>query len=301
MWLFAMVFMSVLSGCDLELAERELDDLNIEASDQFDIEAGTYTIEYTIQDRNWYSSNYDIEVVIEAFDQNDEPVEVSDDTMVVHEGDVYAVTIFVFNRLTEEIVAEKTITITAVFPEALLVTNDPNRIVYQEGDSFDSTGMVVALLYSNGGGKVVEDYVFKEEPLTVEDASFSIRYGDFATEIQLEITERRTEYIIDCGDIHDPLTVFAPFLSHIPAIHIPGTSVINLYETPDFSGDPIVFPYIRTDQQSVRLYAEFDASISRGSMADRSNNSSFTVNRSQILPFFSRKAIRCSVGTMISR
>jgi hypothetical protein len=263
MWLFAMVFMSVLSGCDLELEDLDLDELSIAASDQFDIEAGTYTIEYTIQDRNWYSSNYDIEVVIEAFDQNDEPVEVSDDTMVVHEGDAYDVTIFVFDKATEEIVAEKTITITAVFPEALLITNDPNRIVYQEGDSFDPTGMVVALLYSNGGGKVVEDYVFKEEPLTVEDASFSIRYGDFATEIQLEITERRTEYIIDCGEIHDPLTVFAPFLSHIPAIHIPGTSVINLYETPDFSGDPIVFPYIRTDQQSVRLYAEFDASIHR--------------------------------------
>lgn len=59
----------------------------------------------------------------------------------------------------------------------LEVTKQPDKTVYQVGQSFDKTGMQVMATYQNGTVRDVTKYVtFSEEPLTEEDTDFAISF-----------------------------------------------------------------------------------------------------------------------------
>ena len=57
------------------------------------------------------------------------------------------------------------------------ITTAPNRTSYVAGESFDPTGMVVTATYANGKTRDITRYVsWNEEPLTAQDASFTISF-----------------------------------------------------------------------------------------------------------------------------
>jgi hypothetical protein len=97
----------------------DLSTVDIEAVDQIDVPAGTYRVPYTIEDLSNLVKNYGATVTVEAVNRANEVVEVSGDTFVVVENEVYTVTI----RLTVgEESKVKTITITAVVVQTSSVT-----------------------------------------------------------------------------------------------------------------------------------------------------------------------------------
>ena len=61
--------------------------------------------------------------------------------------------------------------------EKIEITTAPNKTSYVAGEKFDPTGMVVTATYANGKTRDITRYVsWNEEPLTVQDASFTISF-----------------------------------------------------------------------------------------------------------------------------
>ena len=61
--------------------------------------------------------------------------------------------------------------------ENLEITQEPEKMTYQEGEVFNSTGMQVIAHYSNGTSQDVTEYItWSEEPLTTADSDFVITF-----------------------------------------------------------------------------------------------------------------------------
>ncbi len=60
--------------------------------------------------------------------------------------------------------------------QKLEITTEPTKTAYIAGEVFDPTGMVVTAVYSDKSEKVVTDYTYSKEPLTVEDTRVSIEW-----------------------------------------------------------------------------------------------------------------------------
>lgn len=67
----------------------------------------------------------------------------------------------------------------AVVVKSIVVTTPPNKVVYQVGDIFDKTGMVVTAYYSDGSSKVVDNYTIEPSgALSEEDKFITINYEE---------------------------------------------------------------------------------------------------------------------------
>ncbi len=74
------------------------------------------------------------------------------------------------------------------------VTTQPTKVVYEEGETFDATGMVVMATYSDLASVAITDYtVDTTMPLTVDDKSVTITYGDFTTSVDITVNEKVVE------------------------------------------------------------------------------------------------------------
>ncbi len=88
-----------------------LDSIDIEAVNQIDIPAGTYTVEYTIEDLSRLMKDYNATVTIHVLNRANEEISVSGNTFTVEENEEYTVTI---KLQVNDQSKEKTITITAI-------------------------------------------------------------------------------------------------------------------------------------------------------------------------------------------
>lgn len=74
------------------------------------------------------------------------------------------------------------------------ITTPPSKIEYVEGETFDSTGMVVTANYSDGSAEAVTDYtVDKTEPLTVSDTVVTVSYEGFTATVNITVTEKEPD------------------------------------------------------------------------------------------------------------
>lgn len=70
----------------------------------------------------------------------------------------------------------------------IAVTTQPTKTVYEEGETFDTTGMVVKKNYSDGTTGVVLDYtVSKTTALTPADTYVTITWGDFTAKVDITV------------------------------------------------------------------------------------------------------------------
>lgn len=77
------------------------------------------------------------------------------------------------------------------------ITTPPSKIEYVEGETFDSTGMVVTANYSDGSAEAVTDYtVDKTEPLTVSDTVVTVSYEGFTATVNITVTERSPIFLL---------------------------------------------------------------------------------------------------------
>lgn len=74
-------------------------------------------------------------------------------------------------------------------PTSLTVTTNPNKMSYIVGDSFDPTGMVVTVIYSNGSQVPVTSYTYTPTgALTLQDTSISISYVESGVTVGTSLT-----------------------------------------------------------------------------------------------------------------
>ncbi|MBQ9828303.1 MAG: hypothetical protein IJM62_06450, partial [Lachnospiraceae bacterium] len=90
--------------------------------------------------------------------------------------------------------------------EELEITHIPDKVAYDEGETFDPAGLRVTAVYTNGKTRDVTDYVtWSEEPLTEDDSEFAIRfehvmYQDRDGEAGQEITPPTAYIHLTIGD-----------------------------------------------------------------------------------------------------
>ncbi len=116
--LLILPFMMIACGND----DLDLSQIDIEAIDRFDVPAGTYTIQYTIEELSDLVKNHGALVSIFVKNSQNEDVTVTGNTFTVEANEVYTVTI---KLIVEDAFKEKTFTVTAVLnTTAVLVTFD---------------------------------------------------------------------------------------------------------------------------------------------------------------------------------
>lgn len=70
------------------------------------------------------------------------------------------------------------------------ITTPPAKIAYTEGESFDSTGMVVTANYSDGTTDTVTDFtVDKTQPLTLSDTTVTVTYNGFSDTVNITVAK----------------------------------------------------------------------------------------------------------------
>jgi hypothetical protein len=177
--IFLFLGISMLAACG-PTETLDIDSLEIIAENQYNVPAGTYTLPYTIEDLEQYAEQFDVSVVVTVIDSSDQVVNVAENVITVIAGEVYTVTVKVYQGETE--IKSITFTVTAVepdvkTPESISVTSLPMISVYTEGDSFTPTGMQVTVYYSDDTSELTEEYTLSVSgPLTPEDETITVTH-----------------------------------------------------------------------------------------------------------------------------
>ena len=75
------------------------------------------------------------------------------------------------------------------------VTQNPTKMTYISGESFDPAGMTITATYSDGTTKLVtSDYTYSTEPLTEDNAVVTISYGGQSTTVEVTILDGNNSY-----------------------------------------------------------------------------------------------------------
>ena len=78
-----------------------------------------------------------------------------------------------------------------IIPKTLLgicISTQPNKTEYKEGETFDSTGMVVSGLYDTGAMKEIERYqIMPVRPLTRKDTAIVVTYIDKTAVVEIKV------------------------------------------------------------------------------------------------------------------
>lgn len=77
----------------------------------------------------------------------------------------------------------------------------PAKTVYIEGEEFESTGLVVNAVYSNGERKPIGEYTLSGFESTVGTNTVVVSYGGFTTEFDVIVEAKKPKYII--GDVNN--------------------------------------------------------------------------------------------------
>ena len=73
-------------------------------------------------------------------------------------------------------------------PASLAVTTNPNKMDYIVGESFDPTGMVVTVTYTDGSQKIVNNYTYAPTgALTAQDTTITISFTDVRTTVSTRL------------------------------------------------------------------------------------------------------------------
>ena len=81
-----------------------------------------------------------------------------------------------------------TVNVTALTLTSIAVTTKPNKLTYHEGDTFDSTGMIVTAYYNNSTSTVVTDYTVSGYTSAPGTNTITITYSDKTATFAVNVT-----------------------------------------------------------------------------------------------------------------
>lgn len=132
-------------------------------------------------------------MVVEAAYNNGTSKEITDYTVEGFESELGTHTIIVkYQNYSDEFDVE----VEKGVPVAIAVTTMPDKTEYIEGQAFDSTGMVVQAVYSNGFKKTITDYTVSAIPSGLGSRKVTISSGNVSTYIYVKVKEKELESIV---------------------------------------------------------------------------------------------------------
>lgn len=73
------------------------------------------------------------------------------------------------------------------------ITHGPTYTTYTVGETFDTTGMVVTAIYSDGDSEVVTDYTYEPSgALQLTDTKVTVSYGGKTADVTIEVLNNDT-------------------------------------------------------------------------------------------------------------
>lgn len=118
------------------------------------------------------------------------------DVVTVNDGVIVAesagtATITVKSVSDQSKTATCTVTVVKKVLQSIAITTPPSKTVYEVGDSFDPTGMVVTATYNSGDEILESDYytISPSDPLSIDDDTITISYDGEETSFQIEVRE----------------------------------------------------------------------------------------------------------------
>lgn len=84
------------------------------------------------------------------------------------------------------------IAVEEVVPTGIQIKAAPAKTAYTAGESFDKTGMIVELVYSDGTTKVITDYTVSTAALTEADKEITVVYGAFTAKQAITVKASQT-------------------------------------------------------------------------------------------------------------
>ncbi|MCD8158635.1 MAG: bacterial Ig-like domain-containing protein [Clostridiales bacterium] len=122
---------------------------------------------------------------------NEDDVYIDDTPLSV--GDIYGVIYYEYKNDTEKI----NVPITVIEKKAVSATviTPPDKTEYDEGESFDPSGMEVEIEYNDGSTEIIpgEDVTFDDTPLTPDDDSVTVIADGVEVEVPIIVNETTTE------------------------------------------------------------------------------------------------------------
>ena len=112
------------------------------------------------------------------------------------------------------------------------VTQNPTKMTYISGESFDPAGMTITATYSNGTKTAVTDYTYSTEPLTKDNNVVTISYGGESTTVKVTILDGNNSYDADTNTYSiataEGLQAWNEAVQSDPSLHCTLTADINL-------------------------------------------------------------------------
>lgn len=89
------------------------------------------------------------------------------------------------------------------------VVNNPNKVIYAVGETFDKTGLKVNAKYTNGTEEEITDYeLVVNNPLTLSDKNVVVKYQDKSTSFNIMVLEKTIisgtgSYLVEAESLND--------------------------------------------------------------------------------------------------
>lgn len=123
-------------------------------------------------------------LIVSAIYTNNSEIVINDYTI---DKDVLSLTDTEVTISYQEKTVKLPITVIANVIETIKITKEPKRVQYVEGESFDSTGMIVKTIYTNGLEQEITDYTINKSKLTIDDKEIVITYNNLSTTLYINV------------------------------------------------------------------------------------------------------------------
>ena len=170
--------------------EPEVDELKVEPS-SLTYTAGDYFKPADIKEVTAiYSENIKTETITSGYTITDENQKTVDENYRFMTEGSYTLTVSFGGKDANVAITVNPATVTDIE-----VTQNPTKMTYISGESFDPAGMTITATYSDGTTKpVTSDYTYSPEPLTEDNAVVTISYGGQSTTVKVTILDGTNSY-----------------------------------------------------------------------------------------------------------
>ena len=117
----------------------------------------------------------------------------------------------------------------------IAVVSNPLKTEYYIGDSFDSTGLAIELVYASGKTQPLTDYTYSTDPFTYNDNSITLTYQEYSIELPLTIRANHTvsiysnlQSVIDSASPGDSIMITGTHYN-VSSVTIPKSKNLTIY------------------------------------------------------------------------
>lgn len=193
-------FTTVAEGNGLQVVISVADTANYNGTSttvQITVNKATPSFSVTVEPTEGLFTSSEMPVITAGFGENPvvEGVIAWDTTELIAGVNEYAWTFTPKDTDNYNVVTgSKTLNVSAVELESIVIKDGPSKLNYEYGDKFDKTGMIVEAVYNDGTTEIIEDYTVADAYLTTLDENLiEISYNGKTATVPVNVVAKAFE------------------------------------------------------------------------------------------------------------